>query len=237
MFHTMASIIESDAPDIQSTCKNCGVPVTMPGFLERWASRSGIFCDDCAAADSAIRTAEMIANTKAARLARWNAICPPDFQLTTASKLPSPSKLQTVLRWQYGPRGLTLHGNTGKGKSRCAWELVKREFFAGKTVRALGTDAGFEYARQFAASTEQAARWVESHIAVDLLLLDDVLKVKLTESFESALFGIISGRTEHRRPIIFTTNDSGESLIARMSTDRGEALVRRLREFCESISF
>ncbi len=71
----------------------------------------------------------------------------------------------------------------------------------------------------------------------DLLLLDDVFKGKLSDGLEQAIYSIISLRTENEKPTILTLNDVGETLLARMSPDRGPALVRRLREFCEMISF
>jgi len=58
---------------------------------------------------------------------------------------------------------------------------------------------------------------------------------------EAALFTIIAQRTEQRRPIIATLNDTGASLANRMSGDRGDALVRRLydrlSDFAEAIAF
>jgi DNA replication protein DnaC len=142
-----------------------------------------------------------------------------------------------ALRWSYGRQGLLLYGASGRGKSRIAWAILKREFMAGKSVEVLDCTFGFQYSSKFAVSAGDASRWVGGLMTVDLLLLDDVLKVKLTDSVEQALFAIVNSRTERGLPIIVTTNDTGESLAARMSDDRGPALLRRLREFSTTISF
>jgi len=130
-----------------------------------------------------------------------------------------------------------LHGPTGAGKSRCAWLLLKREFEAGRTVGALNSTAGLTYAAKYGDSATEVARWIDRLTGVDLALLDDVFKCKLTDSFEAAVFTIINERTEHRLPIMVTTQDTGRTLLERLSPDRGEALVRRLREFCEDFPF
>ena len=67
--------------------------------------------------------------------------------------------------------------------------------------------------------------------------MDDIFKVKLTDSFENAIFTIIDQRINNLRPIIATTNDVGSTLAGRMSQDRGEPIVRRLREACKAIVF
>ena len=39
-----------------------------------------------------------------------------------------------------------------------------------------------------------------------------------------------------RQTIIATTNDTGDTLAARLTDNRAPALVRRLREFCEMVA-
>ena len=67
--------------------------------------------------------------------------------------------------------------------------------------------------------------------------MDDIFKVKLTDSFENAIFTIIDQRINNLRPIIATMNDVGATLAARMSPDRGGPIVRRLREACQIVVF
>lgn len=168
----------------------------------------------------------------------WAAICPLDFRNTKRHLLPSPTTFDKVMGWQFGSKGLLLWGPSGKGKSRSAWEVLKREHLARRTVGAIGYKFGMEYSHKMSISSTEAFNWIEELLKVDVLLLDDVMKVRLENSgAETALFAIISDRTERQAPMIITTQDTGESLEGRMSSDRGKAMIRRLREFCEPIRF
>lgn len=216
-------------------CRECGQQFELPPY--RFAQRFVFVCPQCSErqAEEDQRAARERSGVR--REEAWNRICPVLFQNTEAHKLPSPTKLDQALKWCYGPQGLILHGASGKGKSRIAWEILKREYRAGKSIAALDGAFGYDYAAKFATSSADVARYIEHKMLIDVLLLDDVLKAKLTDSVEQALFNIVNCRSERGLPIIVTTNDTGETLTARMSEDRGHALLRRLREFSQSISF
>jgi DNA replication protein DnaC len=168
---------------------------------------------------------------------RWKAICPAEFQNTDPLRLPDPRASGRVMSWNYSAFGLLLNGDSGAGKSRSIWKLCEREFKNGRSLRVLHSGSGLDYARLYDEGPSVVSRWVSGAAESDLLLMDDTFKVKLTESFECALFTIINLRTEHQRPILFTSNDTGDTLIARMSTDRGVPMVRRIRDFTKTITF
>ncbi len=238
-----ADILTNTRPDPTTVaCNLCGSPVAIrDDVVLGVAKRYGVTCDICADAAARETTARALAANRERRQQDWAKLCPPDFLATEPHRLPSPSKLQRVLAWQYGPRGLVLHGLTGKGKSRCAWELLKREFLAGRSVRVIKHDLQFRYSALFDQGAGAVARWANGIVAADLLLVDDVFKVKLTDSVEAALFSVVASRAEARRPIIATLNDTGDTLAARLSQDRGESLVRHLvgreGEYAEAIAF
>jgi len=200
-------------------------------------SRCWALCPVCSQKRREDHERETLAEQKAARKAEWREICPPDFLGTNPSALPNQGAYNETMAWQYGRSGLLLIGPTGTGKSRSAWALAEREFKAAHSVLALNALAGMDYARRYSDSIYSATEWVSRAVTTSLLILDDVFKVKLTDSFEAALFAIISERTENHRPCIVTSNDTGESLLRRFSPDRGEPFVRRLREFCQTIVF
>lgn len=232
--HTPAEFLTAPTESTRQ-CRECGNTFELPPF--RLAAELVHICPECSERHAEADQRAAAERSPMYRLAAWNRFCPAIFRDTEPSKLPSPSRLQKAMEWQYGARGLVLHGTSGKGKSRIAWELLKREYLAGKSVAVLDSAFSYEYSSKFAISAADAARWVESKSAVDLLLLDDVLKAKLTDSVEQALFTIVNTRTERGLPIITTTNDTGETLLSRMSSDRGPAMLRRLREFAVSFSF
>ncbi len=162
---------------------------------------------------------------------------PAAFRKTAKDQLPQPDKLDEALAWKYGQRGLMLYGPTRCGKSRIVWEVIKREVKAGRSFRAVNPFELLRYPALFMAGNDAAGKFAESCAKVDLLLLDDAFKAKLTERVEELLFAVINERSEWNRPCLVTLNDTGATLGGRVSGDRGPALIARLREFCQPIAF
>jgi DNA replication protein DnaC len=171
------------------------------------------------------------------RRSEWAFICPPTFMETDEALLPMPEKHAEGLAWKYGKEGVLLFGKTRTGKSRCAWKICERQFMDGKSVMVMNSLSGFEYGSVFATNGSNVLDWVNERNRCGLLFLDDVFKVKLTDSFEAALFAIVDYRLNHKLPIIATLNDTGATLTARMTDDRGAAFVARLKESAKTISF
>lgn len=167
----------------------------------------------------------------------WLSRCPKQFQDTNIDKLPCQEEVRRALDWKCGPVGLLLHGPTGGGKTRTAWLVLRNQHLKGKQFKILNSLAGLEYASKFSESASIVENWVSGLIETDILFMDDVFKNKFTDSFEGVVFSIIDRRTENGRPVILTANDTGASLTNRMTDDRGEPLVRRLREFCLDLTF
>jgi DNA replication protein DnaC len=170
------------------------------------------------------------------RIEEWPTICPPLYLESDPSRLP---KLAEVLKWQYGPQGLLLHGETGKGKTRCAWQLLRRLYVEeriGPAVLFTATSFAHEITENFNAEADPE-KWLKRVYGAKVVFFDDFGKCRLTERGESELFGIIEERMAAQLPIIATTNFVGDSLANRMRPDVGSAMVRRLRECCQCIAF
>ena len=173
---------------------------------------------------------------------RFTKILPVIFADTDPARLRQDT-LKKTMAWKYGRKGLVLDGETGLGKTRTAWLLLRRVLVDdGRDIKfawfkdiTFGQELGIRY------RNETAEEWLQGLAKVPLLFIDDIGKMKLTDRAESELFGIIDQRCENGLPMIVTTNDTGESLKNRMdaanNAGRGAPLVRRLREFCEQIKF
>ena len=220
---------------MKKNCKDCGAEFDGPD--DPVLSRFIIACSRCNAVHEAGFKREREEREHREREQRWRELCPAAYHDTAMDKLPDPARVAEILAWNYGPTGLLLYGRTRRGKTRCAWLLVRKVFDSHKSIRTLDSLAGFEYGALFATNAREAGDWVYERCRCGLLFMDDVFKVKLTDSFESAVFAIVDYRLAHRLPIVATLNDTGETLSARMSKDRGEALVARLKEMCEVIKF
>jgi DNA replication protein DnaC len=171
------------------------------------------------------------------RLREWKAIIPTQFVSTRVDKLPNQKAYLEAMKWSYSHKGLALIGATGRGKSRCAWKLMEREFLFGRDVKVIDGMFGVQFGAKYSISAGAAYEWLEQMANAQILLIDDGFKTKMTESAEGAFFNLINHRTQEGKPLIITMQDTGETLQARMTADRGPAMVRRIREFCETITF
>lgn len=220
------------------TCKTCGKsfeyePIIFFEGTEVFKYRN---CSECDAKEIASNKAIAAQNALEQCHRDWTEICPPLYQQTDITRLPKAS-FKSVMDWKFGSQGLNLHGPTGCGKTRSMFQLVKRIIFEDKkTVQVFFANAfAHECGRKFFDGSGES--WLSDLVKLDVLCFDDFGKMKLTERVESELSGLVETRIAHLKPIIVTTNFTGEALTQKMTEDRGAALVRRIREFCTPIAF
>lgn len=218
-----------------ATCDHCHQPFECEGRLVFGKLRTPPCCPGCTTVIVEERRQREEAERHARLTHEWQKLAPAEYDQIDRSRLPDPGLLDRVLQWQFNPVGLLLHGVTGRGKTRCAIQLLKREHFLGRKVAIVDGWGLSKYPALFSDSTSAARDWLANLLKVDLLLLDDVAKIRLTERAEEALFVLVDSRTSQQRPLILTCNDTGATLASRLSPDRGEPLVRRLREFTTAI--
>ena len=169
---------------------------------------------------------------------RFRNLCPLLYQNSDETRLPA-AQLKQAMDWSYGHMGILLTGDTGTGKTRVAWLMLRRILvqsardYTFEWFDAIGF--GHEISRHY--RDEDAEDWFEKLASSDLVFFDDLGKLKLTERAETELFGLIERRCAARLPIVATTNDTGDTLGSRLTDNRGPALIRRLREFCNVIRF
>jgi DNA replication protein DnaC len=222
-------------------CHDCGRP-----FVRTVLNLGVVFA--CTRCESCIRkfnerTLEMrAADSVVVKDAFWLKVCPSLYRDTDqAHPGLHPMALEAVRRYEpRAGRGLGLIGETGGGKTRCAFLALHKAHIAGLRVNAVSHKLfGKIAAKAAAGTTEEKAKAdsaMESFERADVLLLDDLGKAPSTERADSDLEDLIEIRTSNKRAILWTANGSGEWLISRLGPDRGEPTIRRLTEFCEIVS-
>lgn len=172
--------------------------------------------------------------------ARYTEICPPLYKETDLNHPGiNYSATKQVLGWKYsaGCRGMILQGDTGRGKTRSVWMLIKRLLCEEAIpVRSI-TDPSFsrEYSMRLANGT--AGEWIEKLSRCCVLFIDDVGKASVTARYKEQLYDILETRMARQRPVIVTTQFHSPELIKHFGENDSRAIIRRITETCDVIHF
>lgn len=221
---------------MQKQCQECGKEFDAP-TIELCGHHCCFekFCPTCKPIREEQERDVAAIRQERARLDEFERICPPLYRDTDPLKLPcNPEVTKLVLGWVYGPKGLVLYGATGRGKTRLAYMLVRRLVLDGRSVSAFDP-LSFAHRVGETFGEYQGERFIRDQQRVDVLMLDDLGKAKLTERAEAELFGLVEHRIANLKPLIVTSNFVGDKLSDKLSEDRATPLVRRLREFNECV--
>ena len=187
----------------------------------------------CAAREQTTRNREQ---RRQKRVELWTAICPPCYADTDPTRLPEAAHL-AVEAWQIGPRGLAFVGSSGRGKTRAMMLLGRRLVL--DEARSFAYVPASEFAHKVSRLASERMADLDAYLhrlcALEVLFLDDLGKDRITDRVEAELYHVIEQRTAHHRPILFTANASAAGLAAMLSPDRGQPIIRRLREYIEIV--
>ena len=204
-------------------CPKCGVDCEWVDALGReWPT-----CSACADAEKQERATR---ERQDKGFEQWRNVTPPDFQVK-----PDPERGHPLLakaRQEYTHGGAALIGPSGEGKTFTAYQLLKREAFAGRTVFACTHSALRE-----AISHRHHADPQKSGKAGELInackysqawLLDDLGKGASTETADEGLYEVLNYRADRKLTTIWTSQQGSAWLKSRFGPDRGPAIVTRL---------
>lgn len=229
---TVRSLVDIFA-ERKQICAECDSTFTGPGF-QKLCSACGEKASERARVEAERLEAERIKYEQDLRAQAWLKLCPPLYRESDRARLPQP-ELERILSWQYGPKGLLVLGPTMTGKSRMLWLLLKRLHDEGREIVAYGA-GGFGRACIRAWAKGGGPDWADRVESVPILFLDDLGVTPMTPRVQAELFAVFENRIAHLKPILATTNCGGDAIAAKLDADRGEPLVRRLREFCEIVT-
>lgn len=232
----------------QVECHVCGGPLViqlpveghpMRSMLEKAACQSAAH-DACANARTQKLKAEAIMREQVRRLGDWRLICPAEFQKTINPQAKGYNKARhdMVWSWQYGEIGLRLVGPSGKCKSRFAYQLLGREFKAGRRVAGImHGEFRSKISALGAVSSQQVFEFVSALAAVDILLMDDLGKGRATPAAEEAFYFLIDTRGKACKPTLYTMNTDLETFLAGCSEEYRQPLLRRIEDKTKLIQF
>lgn len=162
----------------------------------------------------------------------WASLCPTDFRPDWDNSKGDPKLLKRVMDWaakwdtkgrKQPKKGLVIHGDSSTAKTRACWHLYRRLCEEG--VGVLMVDA-FDLVEE----TPKEA------FTVDCLIIDDLGNDAMDFRKEQRLLRLFRVRAQWHRPFVVTTQFTGSDLVARFKQEAtGEAVVRRLRDFCDDI--
>ena len=226
-------------------CICCGKPI--PNVWE--CESTNLFttvCDDCeplvdAHYNPAIQDS---ATGMAPKYEKW---CPPLMQEWIADKshpVFNTKEAKEILFWRpgqmHGKQGLIMRGSSGSGKTTMMWALSRELEIAGIIPVILP-------ATKLATRLATAAKAMQDDSLTHncrCLMIDDLGKEKITETFASGLWALLEHRYLHRKSTIFTTRLKGDELIAQFAVDKrdhsssvlatvaAQDIVGRIRDMC-----
>lgn len=230
------------------TCRICRkpVPVVLPPddnpfrvHLERIA-RHTIVHTSCLERRNYCLLANEIEAKREAMCASWEAICPEEHrkELDPTKRGYNNSRLEAVLRWQYGEIGLRLVGPSHRCKTRFMFAALRKHFMEGRTVGAwTHTDLRHELSALGSADSSRLAKFILALGKLDILLVDDLGKGRVTPASEEAFFALVDLRSRECRPMMFTMNMGMNELKNRFSEDIREPLCNRIETKTTLIEF
>lgn len=166
---------------------------------------------------------------------------PKRFVDTDLKRLQTSMQIAALWNPTLGKPGLMLHGMSGIGKTRVAWNVVNRIWKDG-LEQGFALPINYMSMREFERTlidsfeTHTHGKELKKLCEAEFLVLDDLGKERLTSRMATDIFAVLDHRTEHSLPTIITTNFSGKAFIDRfLPQDRetGLAIARRIRDYFE----
>lgn len=163
--------------------------------------------------------------------------CPPEMLETDPSRL-NQDKLNKVLNTKLYKKGLLLHGETGRGKTRMMWLLIRELIVArGMTVEVYASHELKEKMIEAYKNKYSHDSLMSTLLKCDVLCIDDLGKEKMTESWRELFFSVLDKRTLYHKPIVITTNYTSDSYVKLFADGNlSNPIVRRFRDFFIDIS-
>lgn len=233
-FPTIPGVHETDW-----TCKSCGKvysALTLNSIL--WTTG---YCFPCSEKVVAEMIEGELKEKNSRRKDKFKKLCPKIYHDFDKEKLPRKDVYIDILGSEFKTRGLILFADSRMGKTRIAWQLLKRIYLIeGFEFEAI-TELHFAHRVSEFGRSETLKDWIDKLCNVKFLFIDDLGKAVMTERVSAELFYIFEERMSNNRPIIITMQINPEAYATKISNRSGnemaDAILNRLKTHCEIIQF
>ncbi len=228
--------VDVSIDDCEHPCKVCGKSIPYNSTLQSLGWGKGLVCDPCFAARDQVTKAEPI-NIVTPQV-EINRLIPPLYRETDPERLPYAER-QAVVSWHPGrSKGLWIHGETRRGKTRSMCLLLEKLIREGKKVRAFFHGSFGVDLVEVMRSERSFRAWKWEITRADVLVIDDLFADKITERIETAIFEIFDERISFNRPTIVTTQMTKKRAKDRFHSEaRCDAFFARIKEFFQLVRF
>lgn len=242
-----------DMPHATAVCESCQKEFNAIIVFSPFDASKELFrqrrCDPCIESRNRAEAAAEDERRRAVLNSRisedWWKICPKEFQtieeggVTDAQRLSSSvPQFDRIVSHPLGDRGLIIRGESGAGKTRCMYRLFRAYFDKTPRPKLIALSSGqFDRQARDAAGTFMLSQWFDKLARADALFVDDLGKGKWTASTTAQFWELLDDRMRNRKPLFFTTNLNGETLVSSLGIDKdiAEPLLRRIRETCDAV--
>ena len=209
--------------EVSRKCRQCGTAFTVR-MLSDQPDHGPQFCDSCVTAKLVTREEEERSQLLARRLLRsgippcYDEYNPNKDRANISDRLEAESNMLIIGPYQCGKTHAVCHAGR---------QLVQ---LAQTNVRFMRCS---EWLRRVAmlmgSDMEDAEDEINRAKRAELLIIDDLGKERLTERGAEILFELIDHREVEHLPTWITANLNPAELAERLGTDRGEAIMSRMR--------
>lgn len=202
-------------------------------------------CDECE--KKVAKQAEQIKREDAARR-EWEIIVPEEYRKTRIDHPDYQSQFAThriSIKWVRGgavndePHLLFygLIGESGRCKTRIVSQMVRQMIWAGEKVLWMNS-WNFQWAcqNQFNdAEKGKAGKWLKEYRQAPVLVLDDIGSLKSSEVVADNLYALLEHRTTNGFPMIWTSNETPDEMLAGLKDKPRKRIISRLVGFSNMI--
>lgn len=174
----------------------------------------------------------------------WIKICPEEYREFDVSKVyigVNRDEIKSVMTWKPDKKmGLYIVGDSGRSKTRALYSLIKKAIWYDYKFKVFDAYSFADECTNAVMQGENSERlkiWLSKFRRLDVLFLDDVGK-RFNKATQEGFYAVIETMTSWSRPIVMTTQYTGEE-IEKMCIDSktGVAIRRRLKEFFKAVIF